>query len=339
MKAADGPACRAGQSRPRAARSRRLQRRPDHAGHGSPARHAAARRAARRAERAPLRGQVRVIVVLVDFSDQPMTETPQHFEDLFFSTGKLPHGSVEEYFREVSGGMIDHHRRGGRAVPDAAAARWYATAASASGTDNPAPERADHGPRRGGRRPTRTSTSGPTTTTATASSTRSSSSTPAAAPRRRGDPGDIWSHKWVFGGGAFNADGTKVFALPDHPRGRQDRRLRARARPPALRLARTSTTPTITSEGLGNWCLMAGGSWNGGGDIPAHPSAWCKAGQGWVSTVNRTTSRHADDRRRQDRPQGLPAVEGRHRRARSTSCREPAATDYDAKLPGEGLLV
>ena len=27
-------------------------------------------------------------------------------------------------------------------------------------------------------------------------------------------------------------------------------------------------------EGIGNWCLMAGGSWNGGGDIPAHPSAW-----------------------------------------------------------------
>ena len=32
-----------------------------------------------------------------------------------------------------------------------------------------------------------------------------------------------------------------------------------------------------TSEGIGNWCLMAGGSWNGGGDVPAHPSAWCKA--------------------------------------------------------------
>ena len=35
---------------------------------------------------------------------------------------------------------------------------------------------------------------------------------------------------------------------------------------------------------------MAGGSWNGNGDMPAHPSAWCKASQGWVTTVNRTTS-------------------------------------------------
>ena len=43
-----------------------------------------------------------------------------------------------------------------------------------------------------------------------------------------------------------------------------------------------------SSSGLGEWCLMAGGSWNGYlGDIPAHPSAWCKADQGWVTVVKR----------------------------------------------------
>ena len=37
------------------------------------------------------------------------------------------------------------------------------------------------------------------------------------------------------------------------------------------------------SEGIGNWCLMAGGSWNGwGGDTPAHMSAWCKQEMGWI---------------------------------------------------------
>ena len=46
------------------------------------------RRAA--ATRAPLRGTVRVIVVLVDFTDAPMTTTPAHFRDLFFSTGQDP---------------------------------------------------------------------------------------------------------------------------------------------------------------------------------------------------------------------------------------------------------
>jgi len=40
-----------------------------------------------------------------------------------------------------------------------------------------------------------------------------------------------------------------------------------------------------SSEGVGNWCLMGGGSWNGGGEVPAHPSAWCKVSQGWASAV------------------------------------------------------
>lgn len=40
-----------------------------------------------------------------------------------------------------------------------------------------------------------------------------------------------------------------------------------------------------SSEGLGNWCLMAGGSYGGDGNheaTPAHMSAWCKEQLGWV---------------------------------------------------------
>jgi immune inhibitor A len=59
------------------------------------------------ADRAPLRGAVRVIVILVDFSDKAMTQTMAHFNDLFFSTGVLPNGSVKEYYQEVTGGLVD----------------------------------------------------------------------------------------------------------------------------------------------------------------------------------------------------------------------------------------
>jgi M6 family metalloprotease-like protein len=41
-----------------------------------------------------------------------------------------------------------------------------------------------------------------------------------------------------------------------------------------------------TSEGIGNWCLMAAGSWGGDGqspERPTHMSAWCKEFLGWVS--------------------------------------------------------
>ena len=57
--------------------------------------------------RAPLRGTLRVIVVLVDFSDKVMTQTKAHFEQLFFSLGTLATGSVREFYREVTHGLID----------------------------------------------------------------------------------------------------------------------------------------------------------------------------------------------------------------------------------------
>ena len=45
-----------------------------------------------------------------------------------------------------------------------------------------------------------------------------------------------------------------------------------------------------TSEGIGNWCLMAAGSWVCGGDRPTHPSAWCKSTQGWINIITQTTN-------------------------------------------------
>jgi immune inhibitor A len=40
-----------------------------------------------------------------------------------------------------------------------------------------------------------------------------------------------------------------------------------------------------SSAGTGSWDLMAAGSWNGGGDRPAHPTAWCKLRAGWVTPI------------------------------------------------------
>ena len=40
-----------------------------------------------------------------------------------------------------------------------------------------------------------------------------------------------------------------------------------------------------SSRGLGNWSMMSGGSWNGGGLSPSHFDAWCKYQLGWVNPV------------------------------------------------------
>lgn len=48
-----------------------------------------------------------------------------------------------------------------------------------------------------------------------------------------------------------------------------------------------------SSSGLGNWCLMAGGTYGGNGNTPhtpVHMSAWCKKQLGWITPVNVTTA-------------------------------------------------
>ena len=85
---------------------------------------------------------------------------------------------------------------------------------------------------------------------------------------------------------------------------------------------------------------MGGGSWNGGGDIPAHPSAWCKVQQGWA-TVTNVTSRAARS--------SLPDVKTSrnvHRLWKDGAggpeyflLENRQRTGYDAELPGDGLLI
>jgi immune inhibitor A len=86
----------------------------------------------------------------------------------------------------------------------------------------------------------------------------------------------------------YDADGTKIYAYLTIP---EDAKLGVTAHEMGHLLFGFPDLYDIdyTSEGVGNWCLMAGGSWNGGGDTPAHPSAWCKAQQGWVDVDNVTT--------------------------------------------------
>ena len=163
-----------------------------------------------------------------------------------------------------------------------------------------------------------------------------------------GNANHIWSHKWVLPDGAFNADGTKIFGYLTVP---EDCRIGVCAHELGhLVFGWPDLYDTDeSSEGLGNWCLMAGGSWNGNGDIPAHPSAWCKVGQGWVSVVNRTSNAQSHDRGCQDQqecpealeerrgerrtlPRGTPAAE----RATTVSCPEKGCWSITSTMPIDG---
>ena len=287
------------------------------------------------ADRAPLRGALRVIVVLVDFTDKPMSQTANHFKDLFFSQGVLPTKSVREYYHEVTNGLIDiqgdvvgpfrmpqtlatyaHGAAGlGGALPNARTmARDAVTASDPTVNFGPYDNNGDgfvdafiviHA---------------------------------GAGGEVTGNSGDIWSHKWVLDGGAKTVDGTQIYGYLTVP---EDCKIGVCSHELGhLLFGFPDLYDTDgTSEGIGNWCLMAAGSWGGGGDTPAHPCAWCKANQGWVSVDNRTANgvvsihdvkdAHTVYRLWKD---GAPGneyflVENRQK------------TGFDASLPGGGLLI
>ncbi len=287
------------------------------------------------AARAPLSGPVRVIVVLVDFSDKPMARTQAQFQDLFFSLGKIATGSVREYYREVSKGKVDIV--GDVVGPLRLPRRLKDYAHGASGT-------------------------GPVEPNArTMALDAAKLSNPLVdfslfdndadgyvdafivvhagkAGEVTGSNGDIWSHKWVLSGGAFAADSKKIYAYLTVP---EDCKVGVCCHELGhLLFGWPDLYDTdYSSEGVGNWCLMGGGSWNGNGDTPAHPSAWCKASQGWISVINQTTNATV---KIADVKSGYSAyrlwangtagseyflVENRQR------------TKFDAKLPGDGLVV
>lgn len=290
------------------------------------------------AARAPLAGTVRVVVVLVAFDDRGFDEAHDagHFRDLFFSTGVIPTGSVREFFTEASAGVVDlqgevvgpyvlpltmatyaHGESGvGEALPNARTMARDALVAANVDVDFTPYDNDGNGfvdafvvVHAGG------------------------------GAEQTGATDDIWSHKWVLPGGARDVDGTQVYAYLTVP---EDSRIGVCAHELGHLLFGWPDLydSDYTSEGVGNWCLMGGGSWNGAGDTPAHPSAWCKADQEWVTVVTPwsdgplTLADVKDDphdvvRLWRDGTAGNEyfLVENRQR------------AGFDAHLPGDGLLV
>ncbi|HEX2120421.1 MAG TPA: M6 family metalloprotease domain-containing protein, partial [Thermoanaerobaculia bacterium] len=296
------------------------------------------------AQRAPLRGNVNVVVVLVDFSDRPMTTPVSHFEDLFFSRNKLPNGSVADYFDEVSSQAVQITGR--VAGPFRLPKTIRAYAHGEAGTGDVLPN----------------------------ARTMARDAALAAKPHINFAPfdndgngfidafivihagsgaeesgnndEDIWSHKWVLDGDtALPVNGKQIFAYLTVP---EDARIGVCCHELGHLVFGWPDLYDVdnSSEGVGNWCLMGGGSWNGPsvgsqpGDVPAHPSAWCKNNQGWVTVTTPSTNGSVTiDDVKTSRTILRLWKNGDTQSQEHFLAENRGRTGYDRALPGEGLLV
>lgn len=100
-----------------------------------------------------------------------------------------------------------------------------------------------------------------------------------------------------------------------------------------------------SSEGIGDWSLMAGGSWNyvtRSGDRPAHMDAWCKYKLGWVmptrvtgTLMNEPITQAATAADVYQLGNGSPVLLG----GEYFLVENRQKAGFDAGLPGAGLLI
>ena len=219
--------------------------------------------------------------MLVDFEDAQMPANANaNFRDLFFSTGVLPHGSVREFYTEATNNLVDITGDvvGTYRMPHTLA--WYAN--GNFGMDRP--------PAPGG-----TTRARDLAQDAAVAANPDVDFKPFDNDRngfvdafivvhagrggeQTGNSNDIWSHKWTLPS-VFRADRTKIFSYLTVP---EDARVGVCAHELGHLLFGFPDLYDVddTSEGIGNWCLIAGGSWNGGPrrpapDRPCSGSRWC----------------------------------------------------------------
>ena len=244
----------------------------------------------RSAARASARGRLHALALLVDFPDHPGTRPPAEFQKLLFDAGNP--GSLTSYYAGVSGGALTVTGEAVGYVRAPKPSPYYANGASGTGDTFPA------------------NTPGLLADALAAFCTRDTLARfdadgdgfvdglflvhAGGGAEAEPDPGRranmIWSHKWTLPH-PFADHGVKVFAYSTAP---EDGRVGVFCHEFGHVLGLPDLYDTsYRSSGVGQWCLMGGGSWLGSpaGSRPGRLGCWCLARLGWVApTVVRRTA-------------------------------------------------
>jgi immune inhibitor A len=303
-----------------------------------------------------LTGHIKALAVLVDFSDQVSSVSASFFDSLIFAAPVAGRGSVSDYFSDVSYGQVDivtlnlPSAIGWRRAPQTEAyyvGTKYCTQSYPNNCQKLAEDIVDaingvvnfkdydnNGD--GYMEPLMIVHAGP-------------------GAEYSGSLGDIWSHSWgLYSPKSY--DGVVInryVIMPEYwgngTTSRYDMTIGVFAHEmghgfwglPDL------YDTDYSSEGIGNWSLMAGGSWNGPsglGGSPAWPDAYSRIRMGYTSPTAL-----AADATGQSIPQANAASTGTIFKLKNSVLsgyeyflvenRQKTAGTYDEYLPGSGLAI
>jgi M6 family metalloprotease-like protein len=260
------------------------------AAHGSPALASSqnATPTPERVESIPTTGTVAFPVILVNYPDTETTATPREFERLLFGddpTAASGPGSMQDYFEEASHGQLTV------TAGEAGVTGWvtadhphdyYTDAGDAQELVQEAIQKTD-----GEIDYSKYDNNGDGFVDGVIIIHQGS------GEEETGDPTDIWSHRWAVEPYETD-DGVRVSSYSIQPEttvdlGRTTRNsIGVFAHETGHLLGMTDLYDTdYSSRGIGSWGLMGSGSWNyidgKAGSSPAHPVAFHKWQQGWIS--------------------------------------------------------
>ena len=146
----------------------------------------------------------------------------------------------------------------------------------------------------------------------------------------------IWSHKWTLPQ-AFVNQGVKVYAYSTEP---EDGKVGVFSHEFGHVLGLPDLYDTsYRSEGVGDWCLMGGGSWGGGGSKPTRMSCWCLSKLGWIKPISAKSAKYVLDTLEKDAKDCLRVWTGGKSGSEYFMLENRQATGRDSALPGSGLAV
>ncbi len=292
-------------------------------------------------EVAPVTGTRRAIVLLVDFSDAPATRTQAHYNDLLFSTGTFPTGSMRDFYREASYGQLDVVGEvSGTGGPTAG---WYRAPQPKSYYTN-----GDYGfgtyPQNAQRLVEDILALADPHVNFAPFDNDGNGSIEAlvlicagTGAEQSGNVNHLWSHKW--GITPQTRDGKTISTYFMAP---EDGRVGVMAHELGhLLLGWPDLYDTdYSSAGTGGWDLMAGGSWNSGGNRPAHPTAWCKTRVGWINpTVLWNNAQSVTIPPYENNAVAYKLPVGSQASSEYFLVSNRQQTLFDTNLPGEGLII